>query len=89
MRRLCAIVLWGLVLCGISAGATPPGGAWSNIAEYHVQASDASIIGIAAGPDGAMWFTESDRPGIGRISTSGVITEYRLGAGFTPYGIAA
>jgi virginiamycin B lyase len=33
--------------------------------------------GIAAGPDGALWFTESANPGaIGRIGTAGAITEH-------------
>ena len=44
-------------------------------------------FGIAAGPDGAMWFTESESYGsgysdaakIGRITTSGKITEYEKG----------
>jgi streptogramin lyase len=38
--------------------------------------------GIATGPDGALWFTEEIghdlSPNIGRITTSGVITEYPL-----------
>jgi hypothetical protein len=37
-------------------------------------------MGIAAGPDGALWFTESAAPGrIGRITTEGDITEYASG----------
>jgi streptogramin lyase len=31
---------------------------------------------IAAGPDGAMWFTDADTASIGRIITSGAITHY-------------
>jgi uncharacterized protein (TIGR03437 family) len=34
------------------------------------------LAGLTAGPDGALWFTKSN--GIGRISTSGVITEFPL-----------
>lgn len=51
---------------------------------------------IAAGPDGALWFTESGVPGgIGRMSTDGTITEYPAGqapgltAGSEPVSIAA
>ena len=40
---------------------------------------------IAAGPDGALWFTEVDR--IGRITTGGVITELAVGAVSNPQGI--
>lgn len=54
--------------------------------------------GIAAGPDGALWFTEyaidgagpSSNGKIGRISTGGVITEYALPSpSGTPQGITA
>jgi virginiamycin B lyase len=34
------------------------------------------IFGIAPGPDGALWFTDSCNSEIGRITTSGVVTEY-------------
>ncbi len=44
---------------------------------------------IAAGSDGALWFTESNGDKIGRITTSGTITEWGLPAGSSPYGIAA
>jgi streptogramin lyase len=45
---------------------------------------------ITAGPDGNLWFTESDGNRIGRITPSGVITEFEIPTpGSTPYGIAA
>jgi virginiamycin B lyase len=48
---------------------------------------------IAAGPDGALWFTEfppSPSPGkIGRITTSGTITEFPLPTNSRPYDITA
>jgi streptogramin lyase len=34
--------------------------------------------GIAAGPDGSLWFAELGSDRIGRISTSGQLTEYPL-----------
>ncbi len=37
-----------------------------------------SPVGIAAGPDGALWFAESGANAIGRITTSGAITIYTL-----------
>jgi streptogramin lyase len=47
-------------------------------------------VRIAAGPDGAMWFTESNSNKIGRITTAGKITEYPIPtAAATPQGIAA
>lgn len=33
---------------------------------------------IAAGPDGAIWFTESDDNKIGRITTDGIVSEYSI-----------
>ena len=47
-------------------------------------------IGIAAGPDGALWFTEDRANRIGRITTSGVITEFPIPTGDSrPLSIAA
>ena len=34
---------------------------------------------ITAGPDGNLWFTQAARPGIGRITPAGVITQYSAG----------
>ncbi len=47
--------------------------------------------GIAAGPDGNLWFTESDGNRIGRITPGGTITEFARGisAKSRPFGIAA
>jgi hypothetical protein len=42
---------------------------------------------IAAGPDGALWFTEWDAGRIGRITTTGVITEYPVPAAYHGGGI--
>ena len=52
------------------------------ISEFPVPTAGASPFQITAGPDGALWFTEEGYPGdpnnenIGRITTSGAITEY-------------
>ena len=35
-------------------------------------------VGITAGPDGNLWFTEGDVNTIGRISPAGIITEFSL-----------
>ena len=45
-------------------------------------------FGITVGPDGALWFAEAAFK-IGRITTSGTITEYALPANDSPFGIAA
>ena len=36
-------------------------------------------VGITAGPDGRLWFTEYDANKIGAITTAGVVTEYSTG----------
>jgi virginiamycin B lyase len=45
-------------------------------------------VWIVAGPDGALWFTESAGNKIGRITTGGVFTEYPLSrSNSTPWDI--
>ena len=44
---------------------------------------------IAAGPDGALWFTNSANNSIGRITTAGTVTNYTATSISYPYGIAA
>jgi virginiamycin B lyase len=44
---------------------------------------------ITAGPDGNLWFTNLPTNKIGRITTSGTITEFPLPASSTPLGITA
>ena len=46
--------------------------------EYALPTADCQPWRITAGPDGALWFTESNGNNIGRITTSGSITEYPL-----------
>jgi streptogramin lyase len=43
--------------------------------EYAVPTAKSQPFAITAGPDGALWFTENIGTKIGRISTSGVITQ--------------
>lgn len=53
------------------------------ITEFSIPTHPAGPIGIAAGPDGNLWFAENtnaiDRAGqIGRITLAGVVTESRV-----------
>ena len=51
--------------------------------------ASAGPTGIAAGPDGALWFTNDGNNSIGRITTAGTVTNY-TGTGISdPDGIAA
>jgi len=57
--------------------------------EYTLPASGGPV-GIAAGSDGSLWFTEFGASKIGRITIAGVISEFpTLTSGSGPYGITA
>ena len=57
------------------------------VQEFPVPTAGAAPEDIAAGSDGALWFTEKDAAKIGRITTQGAFTEYPLAAGAEPEGI--
>jgi len=46
-------------------------------------------LGITAGPDGALWFTDSGNNSIGRITTAGVVSDYTDPSILNPGGITA
>jgi virginiamycin B lyase len=53
---------------------------------------DVEAEAIAAGPDGAMWFTEYGSSDLGRITTRGKVSFFRRAGGelqHDPFGIAA
>jgi streptogramin lyase len=59
-------------------------------AEEFSLPSGSGPTGIAAGPDGNLWFTEEGAGKIGKITPAGAITEYGpLPAKSEPYGITA
>ena len=61
-----------------------------NIREFVVPTAGSRPNGIALGPDGNIWFTETSGNRIGRITTNGVITEFPIPvADSGPLGIAA
>jgi streptogramin lyase len=72
-RALLILALVGAVLCLWA----PPAAAAPTITEFHV-ANVGVPQGIAAGPDGNLWFTwdYSSSPRIGRITPSGAITMF-------------
>src|ERR1700736_848009 len=55
--------------------------ATGTITEYRLRYAPS---GITAGPDGALWFTESNYPRgkVGRISTTGQVTQYAVPSGY-------
>jgi streptogramin lyase len=83
MYRQCTCV--AALLIGQHAIGAPPSGAYSKISVYSTTAAGV-IQGIVAGPDGAMWFTETNGIKIGRITTAGVLTEYPVPGDSTRLG---
>jgi virginiamycin B lyase len=65
------------VLTGDTIGRLTTAGVFTN--EFPIpQGGGPEPYGIVSGPDGALWFTEFAGFRIGRVSTSGVFTEYLL-----------
>ena len=61
--------------------------AWAKvgtITEFPVPTSSSQPDGITAGPDGNLWFAETAGNKIGRITTSGGITEFPLPTNCSP-----
>jgi streptogramin lyase len=59
-----------------------------NLTSFTIPTPDSFPNDIAVGGDGNLWFTEGGAGKIGRITTSGVITEFGSGLSL-PFSIAA
>ena len=70
-----------------SIGRITPAGVVSNFTDPTINAPQ----GIAAGPDGSLWFTNSNAvtSSIGRITTAGVVSNFTDPSINNPWGIAA
>src|SRR5438876_16202 len=66
----------GIVLLALIVGGSPLTIAGQTFDEFPIPTSDSAPLGIAAGSDGALWFTYNATDKIGRITTAGVITEF-------------
>ncbi|HEX3582005.1 MAG TPA: hypothetical protein VH087_09610 [Thermoanaerobaculia bacterium] len=68
-------------------GRITPGGV---VTEYSITTAASSAVAIVAGPDGALWFSWSTSTAgeIGRITTSGTMTQFDLPAGTTADALA-
>src|SRR5207245_32718 len=91
-RRLMAKTLVGLVsfLAAITVLAPAALATVGRIREFHIPTAFSEPAGIAAGPDGNLWFTEGGGNNVGRVSPSGAVTEFRISTTFRePAGIAS
>ncbi len=66
----------GLALIFTLASWTATAVASSTIKEFPVKTANRQPLGIAAGPDGDIWFTEQASPTIGRSTLTGEMTEF-------------
>jgi virginiamycin B lyase len=78
---------WPLALLAVAAAGcllAPANAAWADVpisvTGFPTTTPSAVPDGITLGPDGALWFTEEGANQIGRITTSGAITEFPLTA---------
>ncbi|MEI9983848.1 MAG: hypothetical protein WDN69_11925 [Aliidongia sp.] len=95
-----ALLSWFVIAVAIVVLGQPANAGAQSITEFPLPIAGSSPFGIAAGPDGALWFTEYTVNGvngapntaskIGRIATTGEIIEFPLPtAAGTPQGIVA
>jgi streptogramin lyase len=62
---------------------------WGTYTYYHPSSPSAGPQSITVGPDNNLWFTEQNSNKIGRLTTTGLLTEFALAAGRGPQGITA
>ena len=66
-----------LLAAALAAGAALPAAA-QTVTPHTIPTANSAPGGIAAGPDGALWFTETNGNKIGRITTAGAFSEFAL-----------
>jgi virginiamycin B lyase len=72
----------------VALAYTPPW--WGSVKEFAIPTRSSKPAGIAAGPDGALWFTEYAGNRIGRIGVDGQLLEFKVPtARSLPDGIVA
>jgi virginiamycin B lyase len=89
MRKVAAVLTGLTFVCCVNATENGAGAvAYGKITTYTIPTAKSETRAIIAGPDGALWFTESATNKIGRVTTSGAFTEYTIPtAGSSPAGI--
>src|SRR6266700_4797254 len=70
--------LLSLLICVLTLAAPSALALSGKIREFAVPTANSRPVGITAGPDGALWFTENNTNKIGRITTAGVVTEFAV-----------
>jgi virginiamycin B lyase len=83
-----------VVVALVGVGAVPASAALTpTVTDYPTESALSGPFSIAAGPDGALWFTELSSREIGRMTVDGTLTLHAPlpggGGASYPYGIAA
>ena len=84
-----AAVIVGLPVLALGLPATTAAAATVGTVTIHSLKPNSRPNSITAGPDGALWFTNTGHNQIGRITTAGVITTYTHPGINGPVGITA
>lgn len=88
VRRLRLPLLFGLCLLALAGPARA-----ASITEFPLFIAGSGPMGIAAGSDGNVWFTEHDGSRVGKITPGGRIDDYSTGSGISagskPNGIVS
>src|SRR5579864_2213072 len=85
LRPVRVLCLSMLLLCASAISSAQP-----TFTEYPVPTTGSGVLGIAAGPEGALWFTEAVSNKIGRITIAGATTEFVVPtSNSSPHGIIA
>jgi virginiamycin B lyase len=75
-----AAKITSIVVILFSLPTNSPAQRWDKVTEFPVTPSffTGSVNTITSGPDGALWYTDSSRQVVGRMTTAGVSTEYSI-----------
>lgn len=89
---MCVRVRLAVLIAAGALVAQPAAAGATSITEFPIKASMADPLGVTAGSDGNVWFTDGSptQHAIGRITPAGVITEFTKGltSPATPFDIA-
>src|ERR1700685_1199140 len=82
VRRRVGLFIGLMFALAISASLIASQARAAGVVTNYTDPSISSPIGIAAGPDGALWFTNAGNGSIGRITTTGAVSNF-AGAGIS------
>jgi streptogramin lyase len=73
-RATSVLFVVSMLVCALGSGSGSAAAA--NVQLFAVPTAGAGLSNIVAGPDGALWFNEQNGFAVGRITTTGIVTEF-------------